>query len=142
MDFNIATQYELKLSWDGISYPREGVCNLKNTKLSGNALAIATEIQANDSLKLDFYKQYYSIVEGVYVADLSWKQVTYNKDKTVTLGEATITHNSQLHVAPKFKDTDYILIDTRDHEEYIHMYSFVYKSYVLNTDGQLYKFEK
>jgi len=141
MEFSIASRYELLLSWDKVSYNRPGVCSLSGAKFSGNALKISLAIPKNDSIKLDFYKQYYSVVTGIYVATLAWGDVEY-KDNNVLLKNASIKHDTQLNIAPKFKSTDRILIDTQDHEEKAHRYSFVYKSYVVNEDGQLYKFDK
>ncbi len=139
MSFSIATRYELLLSWDSVSYTRPGFCELKGATFSGNALKIALQIPSNDKIQLDFYKQYASVVTGVYVAMLNWGEVVY-KDDVVFLKNATISHATQLNIAPQFKNGDKILIDTSDHEEAVHMYNFVYKSFVINEDGQLYKF--
>jgi len=141
MNFSIATRYELKLSWDKANYIRPGFCDLTNARFSGNALKIALQIPNNDKIRLDFYKQYFSVVTGVYVATFSWGEVVY-KDDIVFLKDASISHSTQLNLAPQFKDKDTILIDTSDHEEAVHMQHFVYKSFVLNEDGQLYKFGK
>lgn len=140
MDFSIATRYELKLSWDKATYTTPGVCVLIGAKFSGNALKIAMAIPNDDRIQLDFYKQYFSVVTGVYVAMFRWGEVTY-KDDVVLLDNARIIHDAQLNTAPKFKNSDYIVIDTQDHEEAVHQYNFVYKSFVVNEDGQLYKFE-
>lgn len=141
MEFNIASKYELKLSWDSITYETEGLCKVIGAKFTGNALSLANKVESNDSIKLDFYKQYYSVLEGIYVVDFKWGEAI-NRSGEVLLKDTFFIHNTLIHIAPRFNNSDYILIDTSDHEEVSHMYTFVYKSYVLNEDGQLYNFGK
>jgi hypothetical protein len=140
MEFSIKERYTLKLSWDKVNYEQPGVCNLNNAKFSGPALAIASKINPNDKINIDFYKQYYLIAQNVYVATLSWEEVVYNKDKSVTLKNAKLTHDTELNRVPKLSNGDFILIDTQNHESHVHAFNFVYTSYVVNETGQLYDF--
>ena len=140
MAFSISERYTLKISWDKVEYNKEGVCKLIGAKFSGPALSIAAKIQPDQYISLDFYKQYFLLVQNAYVAKFNWQNVIYNKDNTVSLPEATITHDTELNRVPKFKDSDFILIDTSDHEESKHRFSLVYVSYVVNENGILYDF--
>lgn len=138
--FLLSERYRLELNWGKSFYERDGVCELKNAKFSGPALSIANAIQPNDHIMVDFYRQYAILVDKVYVAKLSWKEVTYNKDNTISLTECYLTHDTELNKVPKLRDSDYIVIDTKNHEEAVHAFNLVYTSYVINEDGVLYKF--
>jgi len=132
--------YKLELHWKRAVYEKEGLCRLENAFFSGPALRIATKINNNDSINLDFYKQYIIFVKDVYVVVLGWEEVVYNSNGTVTLEDAVIIHDTELNKVPKFKDTDYIVIDTQKHEAATHYMHLVYESFVVAENGELYKF--
>lgn len=138
--FLLAEQYRLELHWSKAVYEKNGLCRLENAFFSGPALQIANEINLNDSINIDFYKQYIIFVKNVYVAKLSWGEVVYNKDNTVSLKNATLTHDTELNEVPKLRDTDFIVINTQNHEEATHYLHLVYIAYVVNENGILYKF--
>ncbi|HLD90925.1 MAG TPA: hypothetical protein VI911_07935 [Patescibacteria group bacterium] len=140
MKFSIAEKYTLALSWEKVEYKTDGECLLNNARLSGPALSIANKINPNEFIKLDFYKQYLLFVKNVYIAKLSWGDVVYNKNNTVTLKEAKIVHDTELNRVPQFKHNDFILIDTSNHEDTRHAFSLVYTSYVVDEAGNLYNF--
>ena len=140
LKFSLSEKYRLELHWEKAIYEQEGVCKLVNAYFIGPALTLAEKINDNDYLFLDFYKQYYIIVDNVYVAKLSWGEVVYNKEGTVSLKDTTITHDTELNKVPIFKDADYIIMDTAKHEVAVHGFNLLYASYVVNEDGVLYKF--
>ena len=140
MRFTISEKYTLKLTWNKAVYNNAGECLLLDAKFSGPALSIANKINPHEHINLDFYNQYLIFVTNVYIGKFSWGDVVYNKDNTVSLFNAMLTHDSELNNVPKLKDTDVILIDTAAHEESKHTYNFVYASYVVNEDGVLYDF--
>ncbi len=136
----LGEKYRLELHWDTVIYERDGVCKLNNASFSGPVLSISNVINPNDNIMVDFFNQYAILVNNVYVAKLSWKEVKYNKDSSVTLSDCFLTHDTELNKVPKFRDNDYIVIDTKNHEEAIHAFNLVYISYVVNENGVLYKF--
>lgn len=136
----ISERHRLELHWDKANYEKEGLCKLNNAYFSGPALAMAQKINGNDSINLDFYRQYLVFVNNVYVAKLSWGEVVYNDDKTVTLKNAIISHDTELNRVPKFKDSDYIAIDTKKHEVETHNFYLVYDCFVVNESGEMYSF--
>ena len=140
--FMISEKYSLELHWGTVIYEAEGYCELVNTYFSGPALSIAEKMNDNDYINLDFSEQYPIITRNAYVAKLSWKTVNYNKDGTVTLNNAYISHDTDLHKIPKLSDRDYIVIDTKDHESEVHHFNLVYRSYVVNEDYVMYNFKK
>lgn len=139
-EFNFSDRFRLELHWKSTVYERDGVCKLDGAYFSGPALVEADKINENDNIMLDFFQQYLILVDNVYVAKFSWGQVIYNKEDIITLKKAFITHDTQLNKVPKLTNTDYLIIDTSDHESEVHQFNPLYKTYVVNTDTQLYKF--
>jgi len=138
----LGEKYRLEIHWDKVVYEKEDLCDLKGCCFSGPALAFAQQIQPNDYINLDFCGQYSIITNNAYVAKFFWGEVIYNEDRTITLKDATMSHDSDFHKVPKLENSDYIVIDTKDHEADVHHLNLVYKSYVINTHNDLYIFRK
>ena len=141
-DMFLGEKYRLEIRWKKVVYEKEDFCKLEGCYFSGPALANAEMIQSNDYINLDFCGQYSIITTNVYVAKFSWGQVIYNGDGTVTLKDATMAHDKDLHRVPKLRDNDYIVIDTKDHEAEVHYLNLVYKSYIVDSNSELYNFRK
>lgn len=140
--FLLGEQYRLEFHWKKAIYKHEGVCDLKGAYFSGPALQQAEEIGADNEMLIDFYKQYYIFAENVYIATLSWREVTYNSDDTVTLGNAKISHDTELNKVPKFRNDDYLVIDTKGHDVETHSSFPTYVTIVVNSEGKAYNFWK
>lgn len=138
--FLLSEKYRLELHWKKAIYEKDGICKLEKAYFSGPALRMAEKIRSHDNINLDFYKQYVVLVKSVYVAKLSWEEVVYNNDGTVTLKNAALSHDTELNRVPKLKNKDYIVIDTQKHEAATHHLHTVYESFVIDAVGQLYKF--
>ena len=139
--FLLSERYRLELHWGNTIYDKEAECVLVGAYFSGPVLSNAERINDNDFIMLDFYNQYIILTENVYVAKLSWSSVDYTRDtKKVILLGAKITHDTELNRVPKLKDTDYLVINTRDHEAEVHAFSTVYKTYVIKEDNDLCNF--
>lgn len=136
MDLN--SKYRLDLKWDKAHY-EEGVCYLYGAYFSGPVLKEAEQIASNNSMLLDFFKQYFVLVTNVYIGTLHWGEVIYKNEK-VYLQNCRITHNSELHKVPKLEDKDMLIIDCRNHDREIHDFFPTYKTYVTNADTQIYNF--
>jgi hypothetical protein len=139
-EFVLSDRYRLELKWESASYDINGVCKLRGAIFSGPALAEAQKLNEEDHILLDFFQQYIHLVRSVYVAKLSWKGVEYKGSGVVELKEALIEHASELNRVPKLKNNDYLVIDTSNHTVENHAQNLVYKTYVLSTDKELYKF--
>ena len=140
--FLLSEKYRLELHWSDSIYEQEGICRLKGAYFSGPALSSAAQIIGDQFITLDFCNQYYIIARKLYVAKFSWGKVTYNKDGTVSLEPATLSNDVMLNIAPKFNKTDYIVIDTKGHEEGEHNFNFVYTSFLIKETGEAYNFRK
>ena len=138
--FDLTDRFKLELRWKKATYNKDGVCKLTGAKFTGPALADALKLENNDHILLDFFKQYIVLVENVYVAKFSWGEVSYEKDGSISLKNAKITHDTELNKVPKLNDTDYLIIDTSNHEVETHPFNPVYRTYVVNEDTALYKF--
>lgn len=138
--FSIAERYRLELHWNKAVYDKPGNCILQKAYFSGPALSDAVQLNNNDYIMLDFYSQYLVFVKNVYVAKFSWGEVIYNSDKTITLKDAKITHDTELNRVPKLRNQDYLVIDTSDHVTEKHGFNLLYKTYVIGGDNEFYNF--
>lgn len=138
--FSLSERYRLELRWSSVKYETEGVCNLNDAYFKGPALSNAVKLNDEDHIMLDFFSQYFVLVSSVYVAKLYWNGVIYNEDSTISLISSSISHNTELNKVPKLGDTDYIIIDTSDHEASTHPFHTVYKTFVVNENSYLYDF--
>jgi len=137
--FLLSEMYRLEIHWDGLVF-KDGVCIFTGAMFSGPALSSANKIESNDSIVLDFYSQYIKFVSGVYVGKFSWGEVKY-KDENVLLENAILTQ-AELNSTPKLKNDDYLVIDTLNHEEIVHAYNPMYKTFVVNKESGYYNFNK
>jgi hypothetical protein len=138
--FSLSDRYRLELHWNKAIYEQTGICKLEMAMFSGPVLNEAARLNANDHIMLDFFSQYLYLVKGVYVAKFSWGQVNYNSNGSIGLEDASITHDTELNRVPKLKDTDYLVIDTSNHDVENHPFNLVYKTFVVNETTNLYKF--
>lgn len=138
--FLLGEKYRLDLTWSTIEYVKEGECKFTKAKFSGPALNSAEEIQSGDHIFIDFYKQYYVKVKNVYIGQLKWGNILYNKDNSVTLQDCYLTYDIVLNNNIKLGNKDKIVIDTKGHDIEEHMFNFNYVAYVINNDEQLYNF--
>ena len=136
--FLLGEKFRLDLRWASVEY-RDNTCIFKDAYFSGPVLAFAEKIEANNSMELDFFKQYFILVSNVYIGKLSWGEVVYKEDK-VYLSDCKLTHKSELHKVPKLKDNDILIIDCKNHDREIHGFYPTYKTYVSNEDTQIYNF--
>jgi len=140
--FILSEMFKLELRWTDVLYEKPGECKLIGAYFTGPVLQIAQKINASDFMMLDFYSQYILLVKNVYVAKFSWGDVTYSEDgKRVFLSNAFILHDKELNNVPSLKKEDYFVIDTSDHTPEKHGNNLVYKTYVINIDNSLYRFD-
>ncbi len=140
-EFMLSERFRLELKWKKATYEVEGVCKLDGAYFCGPAILEMLQLNNNDHIILDFYCQYIVLVKNVYLAKFSWGEVVYNTN-TISLKDAIITHNTELNRVPKLNSNDYLVIDTEDHEVSRHIFTLVYKTYVVNETTSLYKFVK
>ena len=82
------------------------------------------------------------LVQSVYVADLEWGEVVYNKNETVTLKDAVVKYDPSLKGIPNLEKKDHLVIDTSGHENEKHMYNLLYPTYVVDRDSELYDYRR
>jgi hypothetical protein len=138
--FSLGEMYRLDLYWDSATYT-DNICILHKAYFSGPVLQLAEKIESNNHMFLDFFKQYFILVDNVYIGKLSWGEVYYEEDK-VHLNGCTLSHTSELHKVPKLQDDDMLIIDCKHHERETHTFYTTYKTYVSNRDLQVYNFIK
>ena len=138
MNFLISERYRLELHWSAAEYVEEGLAMLKDCYFSGPVLNQIIEMQPEDSIRLDFAYQYYIFIEYFYIAELSWKGIQRAESK-IFLNDVVLK-NKYLNFIPKLKNDDYVVIDTKKHEDEEHLYNLVYTSYLVKKDGTFYDF--
>ena len=140
MKFRISEKYRLEIYWRKAIYEQEGLAELKGCYLAGPALKEVEEINKEDHIDLDFTKQYVVFVPSYYVARLSWKGVKYTPER-IYLDNVTL-NNKHVNSVPKLEDSDLIVVDTKNHEDEKHEHHLTYPSYLISSDGELYKFRR
>lgn len=138
----LGERFRLELHWGKVLRPKSGVMHLVNAYFSGPALAQAEKINSNDTIRLDFCSQLVMLVKSVYVGDLKWGEVVYNKNKTITLKNSSIEFDPALKRIPNLEDKDYLVIDTSGHENEKHEFNLLYPTYVVDRDSELYNYRR
>jgi hypothetical protein len=130
----VMTKYRLELHWDSVEHSKEDVAVLKGAYFSGPVLQEAEQLREEDSLILDMTSQHALFVPDYYQATLNWKGVEY-KGGLIFLKEAWI-RGKYVNSIAALEDTDWILIDCREHEEAKHPFHLVYWGEVCKQDKE------
>jgi len=120
----VMTKYRLELHWNKVDYPADDVASLKKAYFMGPVLKDAAPISPNDQLMLDMTYQHQIFIPEYYQALLQWKGVEY-RDGKVFLKSATLK-GKHLNSLEPLDNTDFILIDCKEHEEAKHPFHLVY----------------
>jgi hypothetical protein len=137
-EFLLGEKYRLDVKWSDVEYV-DNTCRFIGAYFTGPVLQFAEKIEPNISMELDFFKQYFVLVDDVYIGTFAWGEVTYKEDK-IFLSDCTLTHKSELHKVPKLDKKDMLVIDCKLHERETHDFYPTYKTYVANADIQVYNF--
>ncbi len=137
-EFDIANKYLLEVHWKGVEFINTTNLKVSGCVLSGPATSEISSINKEDYIRLDFSNQYVVLVKDYYISNLSWNG--YSKT-----GNNFNLHNVILKTMYPGKiqsiaASDYIMIDTSDHEDDKHNYNLNYKSYLIKQGGELYNF--
>lgn len=138
--FRVEDKYRLELHWTSVVYNVEAIANLNGAYFKGPVLKEVAEMEQQDSMHLDFKGQYICMVPFYYVAVLSWQGVNQTVEK-ISLDNVTLK-NKNLNSVPKLRNDDYILIDTKEHDDVKHPYILTYPAYLLKFDGELCTFRR
>ncbi len=142
MKFLLSERYRLELHWKKVLRPKAGVMHLVDAYFYGPALAQADKINDNDTIRLDFCSQLITLVNSVYVADLRWGEVLYNRDEAVDLKNVKIEYDPSIKGIPNLENKDYLVIDTANHENEKHAFNLLYPTYVIDKDSELYNYRR
>lgn len=139
--FLLSERFRLELHWDKCIHNKAGEMHFTGAYFSGPVLKQTQRLNDSDHINLDFCFQTMILVNNVYVGTFAWNGVEYSKDK-IHLKAATMLYDEELKNIPKLKDTDYLVIDTIDHENEKHNYNTLYPTYVVNKDSDLYDYRR
>ena len=138
--FLVGEKYRLDLKWKSLTY-NKGICNFKDAYFSGPALSFAEQIPSNNFILVDLYKQYFIFAKTVYIAKLSWGEVSYAQDNTVAyLKGAKLEHMEEINKVPKLRKSDYMVINTKGHDRETHHLHPTYEATIVNELGDAYNF--
>lgn len=115
------SKYILELHWLNVRYAEDDdgvIVYLDGAYFSGPALRLASKINNNDCIRLDFTEQYAILLKNYHIAVLSWGEVVY-AGNIIYLKDASI-NVSNFSKVPKFLSDDFLVIDTSLHEEDTH----------------------
>jgi len=136
--FMISEKFRLEIHWKKVKYEIDQIALIEGCYLSGPVLKEIAKLNDKDFIDLDFVNQYLIFLDHYYIARFSWAGIEYKLNK-IFLKEVRL-ENVNLNVVPKLNNSDYIVIDTKDHEEEKHAYHFVYPAYLIRKDGLMYDF--
>jgi len=138
----LGERFRLELHWKKVLRPKAGEMHLVDAYFSGPALAQADKINDNDTIRLDFCSQLVVLIKSVYVGDLKWGEVVYNKNKKIILKNARIEYDPSIKGIPNLEDKDYLVMDTSGHENEKHLFNLLYPTYVIDRDSELYDYRR
>jgi len=141
-EFAISERFRLELHWSKILRSKAGEMHLIDAYFSGPVLKQAEKINSNDHIQIDFCSQFLVLVRSVFVAKFSWGEVSYHKDNKVYLKNAIITHDPMIEGIPSIDDTDYLVIDTKNHENEKHLHNMFYDVYIIGKDNNLHDYRR
>lgn len=134
-------RYRLEIHWDSVTYYNDRTAILNGAKFFGPVLKNAAQINSPDHIDLDLTPQHMVVLDSYYIVRLSWEEVSYNSDGTISLLGAKIT-NDYLKSLHKLCNDDFIVVDTEKHEETTHVYHLVYDSQVIRSNKEPYVYRK
>lgn len=139
--FLLSERYRLELHWKKCIHVKAGEMHFEGAYFSGPVLKEAAKLNDTDHITLDFCFQTMILVNNVYTGTFAWNGVSY-KDNEIFLKAAILMYDEKLKNIPKLNDTDYFVIDTKNHENEKHNYNVLYSTYVVNKDGELYDYRR
>lgn len=131
---DVIEKYRLELHWETVEYNSDEVAVLKGAYFRGPVLQDAAKLRENDELILDMTTQHLVFIPDYYQATLNWKGVQYQGNQ-IFLKEAWI-RGKHINSVETLSDTDWLLIDCREHEEVKHPFHLVYWAEVRKAEGK------
>lgn len=139
--FLLSERFRLELHWQECIHNKVGEMHFVGAYFTGPVLKEATKLNQVDHITLDFCHQTMVMVNNVYIGTFAWGGVEYKNNK-IFLKAAVMLYDEKLKNIPKLNDTDYLVIDTRDHENEKHNYNTLYPTYVVGKDSELYDYRR
>jgi len=138
MVFRISEKFRLEIHWNKVIYKQDGVATIEGCYLTGPVLKEVSQLNEKDGISLDFANQYRFFVPSYYIANLIWQGVKHTSNKIFLYN--TVLTNKYVNSVPKLNNDDYIVVDTKNHEDEKHQRNLTYPSYLIKYDGEIYNF--
>lgn len=141
-DFLSAERFKLEVRWEKVLRPKSGEMHLIGAYFTGPVLTQAEKINSDDHIQIDFCSQFAVLVSNVFIAKFSWGEVIYGKDNKVYLKNAIVTYDPLIAAIPNLENADYLVIDTKNHENEKHLYNMLYKAYTVDKNDKRYDYRR
>jgi len=139
--FLLSERFRLELHWEKCIHDKPGEMKFEGAYFSGPVLKQAAKLNDSDHITLDFCNQTMIIVKNVYTGTFAWNGVEY-KDNKIFLKAAILLYDEELENIPKLRDFDYLVIDTRNHENAKHNYNALYPAFVVGAEDEIYDYRR
>jgi hypothetical protein len=139
--FLLSERFRLELHWNKCTHTKAGEMHFEGAYFSGPVLKQAVELNQSDHMTLDFCHQTMVVVNNVYTGTFAWNGVEYKSNK-ILLKAAVLMYDDDLKNIPKLDDEDYLVIDTRNHENEKHNFHTLYQTYVISKENDIYDYRR
>jgi len=130
----VKEKYKLYLKWDKVEKNRDDLCVVKGAYFCGPVLKSAQQISYPDEITIDLTPQYSSVLSNYYFTSFKWNRLDYKEDR-ILLFDCYLL-GDYINSISNLDNLDYILVDTENHEEEVHMYNLVYKGAVMVKENE------
>ena len=131
----VSKKYRLELHWDSVEYNTDDIAVLKGAYFCGPVFADAARLRDEDGLVLDMTNQHQVFIPDYYHATLYWKGIEYKPDRVLL--KVAWVRGKYINSISTLTDTDWVLIDCKNHDEAKHPYHLVYYAEVCKQGGEV-----
>jgi len=127
--------YILRLDWDSIRYINRSKAEVVNARFIGDVLKSAYKLNEVDNISIDITDQFFVASKTFHIFRFEWDGLEYSGDNRVNFKKSWFINDFGNLI--KIQDSDYLLIDTKDHDEKIHPFNINYKAKLYNKDNEI-----
>ena len=127
--------YILRLDWDSIRYIDRSKAEVINARFVGNVLKNAYKLNEKDNISIDITDQFFVASKTFHIFRFEWNGLEYSDDNRVNFKKSWFVNDFGNLI--KIQDSDYLLIDTKDHDERMHPFNINYKAKLYNKDNEI-----
>jgi len=127
--------YILRLDWDSIRYINRSKAEVINARFIGDVLKSAYKLNEVDNISIDITDQFFVASKTFHIFRFEWNGLEYSGDNRVNFKKSWFINDFGSLI--KIQDSDYLLIDTKDHDESVHPFNVNYRAKLYNKDNEI-----